>query len=66
MRYSLDVIHTKRQDSVVSICKCAINKDEEIIPAYSVLTERANEVTKTINDYSLYLMFYLKKISDHE
>lgn len=55
VRYSLDVIHTKRQDSVVSICKCAINKDEEIIPAYSVLTERANEVTKNINDYYLYL-----------
>ena len=55
VKYSLDVIHTKRQDSLVSVCKCAINKDEEIIPAYSVLTEKTDEVTKTISDYYLYL-----------
>lgn len=55
VEYYLDIIHSKRQDSLVSICKCAINKDEEIIPAHSILTEKSNEVTKTIQDYYLYL-----------
>lgn len=55
VEYTIDVIQSKRQDTVVSICKCAINKDEEIIPAHSILTERASEVQKNMNDYNLYL-----------
>lgn len=55
VEYTLDVVHSKRQDTLVSVCKCAINKDEEIIPAHSILTERAKEVTKTLEDYDLYL-----------
>lgn len=55
VEYTLDVIHSKRQDTLVSVCKCTINKDEEILPAHSILTERANEITKTIKDYYLYL-----------
>lgn len=55
VEYTIDVVQSKRQDTVVSICKCAINKDEEIIPAHSILTERAKEVQKNINDYNLYL-----------
>lgn len=55
VEYTIDVIQSKRQDTVVSICKCAINKDEEIIPAHSILTEKASEVQKNMNDYNLYL-----------
>lgn len=55
VEYTLDVVHSKRQDTLVSVCKCAINKDEEIIPTHSILTERAKEVTKTPEDYDLYL-----------
>ena len=55
VEYTLDVVHSKRQDTLVSVCKCAINKDEEIIPAHSILTERAEEITKTPKDYDLYL-----------
>ncbi len=55
VEYTLDVVHSKRQDTLVSVCKSAINKDEEIIPAHSILTERSKEVTKTPEDYYLYL-----------
>lgn len=55
VEYTLDVVHSKRQDTLASVCKCAINKDEEIIPAHSILTERAKEITKTPEDYYLYL-----------
>jgi len=55
VNYSLDVIQSKRQDSLVSVCKCIVTKDEEIIPAHAILTEREGEVTKTVNDYYLYL-----------
>lgn len=55
VEYTIDIIKSKRQDTLVSICKCAINKDEEIIPAHSILTERSNEVQKNSNDYNLYL-----------
>lgn len=55
VEYTIDIVSSKRQDTLVSICKCAINKDEEIIPAHSILTERSNEVQKNINDYNLYL-----------
>ena len=55
VEYKLDVIHSKRQDTLVSVCKCIINKNEEIIPAYSILTEKRDQITKTIDDYYLYL-----------
>jgi len=55
VEYELDVIHGKRQDTLVSVCKCAIDKTEEIIPACSILTEEVDKITKTINDYYTYL-----------
>lgn len=55
VEYNIDIIHSKRQDNLVSVCKCAINKNEEIIPAHSVLTEKKEKVTKTIKDYYIYL-----------
>ncbi len=51
----LDIIHSARQDSLVSVCKCAINKNEEIIPARSILTEKSDEIKKDIDDYYIYL-----------
>lgn len=55
VEYTLDVIQGKRQDTLVSVCQCAINQDEEIIPAYSILIEKKQKITKTIEDYYLYL-----------
>ena len=55
VEYELDVIHGRRQDTLVSVCKCAIDKTEEIIPACIILTEEADKITKTINDYYTYL-----------
>lgn len=55
VEYTIDIVKSKRQDTLVSICKCAIDKNEEIIPAYSILTEKASKVSKTIEDYNLYL-----------
>ncbi|MDO5556473.1 MAG: hypothetical protein Q4G09_07810 [Clostridia bacterium] len=52
--YSLDVIHSKRQDSLVSICECAINKDEEIITAYSILPKE-NLTAGSNDNYNTYL-----------
>ncbi len=51
----MDIIHSARQDSLVSVCKCAINKNEEIIPAHSILTEKSDEIKKDIDDYYIYL-----------
>lgn len=53
--YTLDVIKGNRQNTLVSVCKCIINKDEEILPAYTILTEEKEKVQKTINDYHIYL-----------
>lgn len=55
VEYDIDIIRGKRQDTLVSVCKCAINKNEEIIPAYSILTEEIDKVTKSENDYYIYL-----------
>lgn len=55
VKYTLDVVHSKRQDTLVSICKCAINPDEEIITASSILTEEAKNITKTIKDFEIYV-----------
>lgn len=55
VEYTLDVVHSKRQDTLVSICKCIIEKNEELIPAHSILTEKLDKVTKTVDDYYLYL-----------
>jgi len=55
VEYTLDIIHSKRQDTLVSICKCAIDKNEEIIPAHSVLMEEKEKITRTPKDYYLYL-----------
>jgi len=62
VEYTLDVIHSKRQDTLVSVCKCAINRDEEIIPAHSILTEKSEQITKSIKDYYL----YLKILEEHK
>lgn len=40
--YSLDVIHSKRQDTLVSICECVINKNQEIVTAYNILPRAEN------------------------
>jgi len=37
--YNIDVIHSKRQDTLVSICNCAINKNQEIVTAYNILSK---------------------------
>lgn len=37
--YSIDVIHSKRQDTLVSICNCAISKNQEIVTAYNILSK---------------------------
>ena len=41
--YTLDIIHSKRQDTLVSICECAINKNEEIITAYNIFKRNDNQ-----------------------
>ncbi len=60
VEYYIDIIHSKRQDNLVSVCKCIIDKNEEIIPAHSILTEEKGKITKTIEDYYTYLQI-LKK-----
>ncbi len=52
--YTLEVIHSKKQDTLVSICECAINKNEEIITAYSILSEEEN-LKGNEEDYNTYL-----------
>lgn len=37
--YDIDVIHSKRQDTLVSICNCAINKNQEILTAFNILSK---------------------------
>ena len=32
--YELKTIQNKRQNTLVSVCKCIINENQEIIPAY--------------------------------
>lgn len=57
--YTLDVIHSKRQDTLVSICECAINKNQEIITAYNILPKIENLDSKDY--YYTYLDFLKKK-----
>ncbi len=53
--YTLDVVKGNRQNTLVSVCKCIINRNEEILPAYTILTEEKEKVQKTIKDYYIYL-----------
>lgn len=51
--YKIDVIHSKRQDTLVSICECAINKNQEIVTAYNILSKYEE------NDFKDYYEKYL-------
>ena len=37
--YEINVVKSKRQDTLVSICECAINKNQEIVTAYNILSK---------------------------
>lgn len=57
--YSLDVIHSKRQDTLVSICECVINKNQEIVTAYNILQK--NNVQDCKEYYNTYLSILKSK-----
>jgi len=48
VEYELSVIKSKRQNTLVSICECAINKNQEVITAYNILPR---EERKDFKDY---------------
>ena len=54
VQYELKHIQTKRQQALVSVCKCMIDSSHEIIPAYQILKE-AHDRTNTIADYYKYV-----------
>ena len=54
VKYDLKHLHSKRQDALVSVCKCMINDTQEIVPAYELIYE-LDKVTETPEDYYLYL-----------
>ena len=60
VKYSLKKIQTKRQQTLVSVCKCMINSSQEIIPAYQVLQEE-NQLTHSKDDFYV----YIKILEDH-
>lgn len=53
VKYSIDVIKSKRQDTLVSICECTINKNQEIINAYNLLSD--NKTENYMENYKKYL-----------
>ena len=60
VKYSLKKIQTKRQQTLVSVCKCMINSSQEIIPAYQVLQEE-NQLMHSKDDFYV----YIKILEDH-
>lgn len=52
--YELETIQSKRQNNLVSVCKCIINENQEIVSAYELI-ENNEKVSGTIQDYVLYL-----------
>ncbi|MDO5812530.1 MAG: HipA domain-containing protein [Bacillota bacterium] len=54
VEYSLKRIQTKRQQTLVSVCKCMINSSQEIVSAYQVLKE-SNKLTHSIDDFYEYV-----------
>lgn len=57
--YTLDVIHSKRQDTLVSICECAINKNQEIVTAYNILPRNDSY------DIKEYYQIYINTLKKH-
>ena len=53
VKYLIDVIKSKRQDTLVSICECTINKNQEIINAYNLLSD--NKTENYMENYKKYL-----------
>lgn len=52
--YELKTIQSKRQNTLVSVCKCMINENQEIIPAYELI-ENNQKLCGTFQDYNIYL-----------
>lgn len=57
--YNIDVIHSKRQDTLVSICNCAIDKNQEILTAYNILSKYDE------NDFQSYYKRYIDILNEH-
>ncbi len=57
--YKIDVVKSKRQDTLVSICECAINKNQEIITAYNIISKFEE------NDYKTYYEKYLNILNEN-
>ena len=57
--YELRKVHSKRQEALVSVCRCMINENQEFIPAYELMSV-AGELSHTPTDYYLYLDLLLK------
>lgn len=54
VRYDLKRIQTKRQQTLVSVCKCMINSSQEIVPAYAILKE-STKLTHSVDDFYEYI-----------
>ena len=52
--YELKTIQNKRQNTLVSVCKCIINENQEIIPAYELI-EHNQKLSGSYQDYDIYL-----------
>lgn len=52
--YELKTIQNKRQNTLVSVCKCIINENQEIIPAYELI-EHNQKLSESYHDYDIYL-----------
>ena len=48
--YELKTIQNKRQNTLVSVCKCIINENQEIIPAYELI-EHNQKLSESYHDY---------------
>lgn len=57
--YKIDVVKSKRQNTLVSICECAINKNQEIVTAYNILSKLEE------NDYKSYYEKYLNILNEN-
>ena len=57
--YTLTVVHSKRQDTLVSVCECAISKNQEIITAYNICKRKDNQ------DIKDFYNSYIEILNDH-
>ncbi|NBK97709.1 MAG: hypothetical protein EOM50_06770 [Erysipelotrichia bacterium] len=62
--YELKQVNSKRHHALVSVCECMIDDKQEMIPAYEILTQ-ADALTKSPNDYALYLRILEKHNVPH-